>query len=83
MIQQVIKHNHHYILTPKLIRAVFGEKETRQLVASMFSSHGSEQDREENLKAQQAQEKVSEILSKMNRNKMNVAMNKTGEDIPP
>jgi hypothetical protein len=39
--------------------------------------------KEENLKAQQAKEKVIEMLSKMNRNKMNVAMNTRGEDIPP
>jgi hypothetical protein len=39
--------------------------------------------KEENLKAQQAQGKVSEMLSKLNRNKTNVAMNKRGEDIPP
>jgi hypothetical protein len=35
-----------------------------------------------NLKAQQAQGKVSEMLSKLNKNKTNVAMNKRGEDIP-
>jgi hypothetical protein len=39
--------------------------------------------KEENLKAQQAQGKVSEMLSKTNRNKTNFAMNKRGEDIPP
>ncbi len=38
---------------------------------------------EENLKAQQAKERVSEMLSKHDNNKTNVAMNKRGEDIPP
>jgi hypothetical protein len=40
--------------------------------------------KEENLTAQSAKEKVSEMLSKMDKIKMNVAMNKRGgEDIPP
>jgi hypothetical protein len=39
--------------------------------------------KEENLKAQQSKEKVSEMLSKIDKNKTNVAMNKRGEDIPP
>ena len=38
MIQQVNKHNQRYLLTPKLVRAVFAEKETGQLVASMLIS---------------------------------------------
>jgi hypothetical protein len=39
---------------------------------------------EENLKAQQAKERVSEMLSKLDNNKTNVAMDKRGrEDIPP
>jgi hypothetical protein len=38
---------------------------------------------EENLEAQQAKERVSEMLSKLDNNKTNVAMNKRGEDIPP
>ena len=39
--------------------------------------------KDENLKAQQAKEKVSEMLSKIDKNKTNVAMSKRGEDIPP
>jgi hypothetical protein len=43
MIQQVIKHNHCYLLMPKLIQAVFAEKETGQVaVVSMFGSHQDE-----------------------------------------
>jgi hypothetical protein len=42
MIQQVIKHNQRYLLTPKLVRAVFAEKETGQLVASMLISDDEE-----------------------------------------
>jgi hypothetical protein len=38
---------------------------------------------EENLKAQQAKKRVSEMLSKLDNDKTNVAMNKRGEDIPP
>jgi hypothetical protein len=38
---------------------------------------------EENLKAQQAKERVSEMLSKLDNDKTNVVMNKRGEDIPP
>jgi hypothetical protein len=38
---------------------------------------------EENLKRQQAKERVSEMLSKLDNDKTNVAMNKRGEDIPP
>jgi hypothetical protein len=38
---------------------------------------------EENLKAQQAKARVSQMLSKLDNNKANVAMNKRGEDIPP
>jgi hypothetical protein len=40
MIQQVNKHNQRYLLTPKLVRAVFAEKETGQLVAAMLNSWG-------------------------------------------
>ncbi len=40
MIQQVNKHNQRYLLTPKLVRAVFAEKETGQLVAAMLNSRG-------------------------------------------
>jgi hypothetical protein len=36
-----------------------------------------------NLKAQQAKEEISEMLSIFDNNKTNVAMNKRGEDIPP
>jgi hypothetical protein len=42
LMQQVIKHNHCYLLTLKLIRAVFAEKETGQLVASLLGSVGNE-----------------------------------------
>jgi hypothetical protein len=38
---------------------------------------------EEDLRGQQAKEKVIEMLSKVDNNKTNVAMNKRGEDIPP
>ncbi len=38
---------------------------------------------EENLKAQQAKERVSKMLSKLDNDKTKVAMNKRGEDIPP
>ncbi len=38
MIQQVNKHNQRYLFTPKLVRAVFAEKETGQLVAKMLIS---------------------------------------------
>jgi hypothetical protein len=38
---------------------------------------------EENLKAQQAKERVSKMLPKLDNDKTNVAMNKRGEDIPP
>jgi hypothetical protein len=37
---------------------------------------------EDNLKAQQAKEKVNEMISKLDNNKTNVAMNKRGEGIP-
>jgi hypothetical protein len=40
MIQQINKHNQHYLLTPKLVRAVFAAKETGQLVAAMLNSRG-------------------------------------------
>jgi hypothetical protein len=38
---------------------------------------------EDNLKAQQAKERVSKMLSKLDNDKTKVAMNKRGEDIPP
>jgi hypothetical protein len=43
MIQQVNKHNQRYLLTPKLVLAVFAEKETGQLVAAMLNSWGGHQ----------------------------------------
>jgi hypothetical protein len=42
MIQEVYKHNQRYLSTPKLVRAVFAEKETGQLVASMLISDNEE-----------------------------------------
>jgi hypothetical protein len=38
---------------------------------------------QDNLKGQQTKEIVSEKVSKLDKNKTNVAMNKRGEDIPP
>jgi hypothetical protein len=46
MIKQVnSKHNERYLLTPKLVRAVFAEKEAGQLVAAMLISNDEEIDK--------------------------------------